>query len=422
MTATPQFFYPPDYRAIDPRVRTEHVRFHAEDGMPLLGTFHLPESGSPDVVALVMHPRGDFTRHYMAPHLALAGYAVFGCTTRHLHNDADALHERLLVDVAGAMRFLRGRGYRKIVMLGNSGGGSLFAYYLAEAKKSPAERATHAPSGDPVPLGTYEMPMPDAFVLVAAHPGEGRFLLERLDPSVVDENDPSAVEPRLDMYDERNGYVPMHRGASKYSADFLAEFRAAQVARCERIDRRCLEWCEESRYFRARMKSADSAEERSLATRRGLPRRYLVIYRTLADPRYLDPSLDPSNRPLGSVFSHGGRDPIAANYGEGLARTMSARGWLSTWSGLRSLARLDRNLPEVELPLLIVYPDADSEIYPSEQDAYLRAAASKDKSFVTVPFTDHYFFAYGKGLEMGDGRERMVRDAVLPWLRERLPV
>lgn len=421
MTQSPQHFYPPDYRAIDPRIRQEHVRFHAEDGMPLLGTFYLPPDSDPGVALLVMHPRGDFTRHYLAPHLALGGYAVFGCTTRHLHNDADALHERLLVDVAGAMRLLRARGYRTIVMVGNSGGGSLFSFYLAQAGKAPAERLTHAPSGDPVPLADYEMPMPDGFVLVAAHPGEGRFLLERLDPSVVDEADPSQVEPRLDMYDPRNGYVPMHLGPSRYSADFLAGFRAAQEARCERIDRRCLEWCEESRYFRARMKTADSSDERRLALRRGLPRRYLIIYRTLADPRYLDPTLDPSNRPLGSVFSHGGRDPVAANYGEGLARTMSARGWLSTWSGLRSNARLDRTLPEVSLPLLIVYPDADSEIYPSEQAAFLEAAASKDKALVTVPFVDHYFFAYGKGLELGDGRERMVRDTVLPWLRERYP-
>lgn len=427
MSTTPVYFYPPDYRELDERVRREMVRMHAEDGMPLTGTLYTPETGEPTTAVLVMHPRGDFSRHYMVPHLASAGYAVFGCTTRHLHNDADALHERLLIDVAAAMRWLKGRGFQKIVMIGNSGGGSLFSFYISEAKKAPADRLKQAPSGDLVPLADFDMPLPDAFILLAAHPGEGRFLLERLDPSVLDENDPSTVNPRLDMYDPRNGYVPMHKGPSKYSADFLAEFRAAQAARCERIDRRCLEWCEEARYWRGKIKDAMSgaqmsSDEKLMAQRRGLQRRYILTYRTLADPRYLDPTIDASARPLGSVFAHGGRDTVAANYGDGLARTMSARGWLSTWSGLQSNARLDKTLPSVEVPLLIVFPDSDTEIYPKEQDAFFQAAASKDKQFVTVPWVDHYFHAYGeKGLALGDGRARMARDTVLPWLRERFP-
>ena len=87
------------------------------------------------------------------------------------------------------------------------------------------------------------------------------------------------------------------------------------------------------------------APERTLLARRALQRRYMLIYRTLADPRALDPTLDPSERPLGSIFSFG-RDPLFGNYGEGLGRVMSARGWLSTWSGLSSNAALERTLPE----------------------------------------------------------------------------
>src|SRR5207245_1231735 len=78
---------------------------------------------------------------------------------------------------------------------------------------------------------------------------------------------------------------------------------------------------------------AEPAERPRLA-RYALQRRYLLVYRTLADPRYLDPTLDPSERPLGSIFSFG-RDPVVGNYGDGLARAMSARGWLSTWSAPR---------------------------------------------------------------------------------------
>src|SRR5438094_892352 len=136
-----------------------------------------------------------------------------------------------------------------------------------------AERLSRAPSGDRVPLGEVEMPMADGLVLLAAHLGEGVFLLDRLDPSVIDEASPTAVNPRLDMYDPRNGYRPMAEGPSRYAPDFVAEFRAAQRARCQGIDRQALGWCEEAAYFRAKLES-DGARmapaERALVTRLAL--------------------------------------------------------------------------------------------------------------------------------------------------------
>src|SRR5207247_3727863 len=127
-----------------------------------------------------------------------------------------------------------------VVLLGNSGGGSLFAFYLEQAGRMPAERLERAPSGDRAGLREADMPLADGLVLLAAHLGEGRFLLDRLDPSVVDEANPTAVDPRLDMYDPRNGYRPMADGPSRYAPDFLAAFRAAPRARCQRLDRPAL--------------------------------------------------------------------------------------------------------------------------------------------------------------------------------------
>ena len=340
-----------------------------------------------------MHPRGDFLRHYLAPLAAGAGYAFLAANSRTLGNDADALHERLCLDVGGALAWLRERGFARVVLVGNSGGGSLFALYLQQAALAPEARLAAAPSGDRVPLARFELPGADGLVLLAAHLGEGRFLLERLDPSVVDESHPTAADPRLDMYDPSNGYRPLDEGPSRYAPDFLAAFRAAQRARCERLDAQALAWCEEAAWFRARL--ADPAlrlseGERQLARRHALQRRYRVIYRTLADPRYLDPTLDPSERALGSIFSLG-QDPIVGNYGEGLARVMSARGWLSTWSGLRSRADLARTLPDVRVPTLVVHARGDQEIHPGEARAALAALAAADKALDEVPRADHYF-------------------------------
>ena len=423
---TARLRFPHEYVALDPAVRREIVDCFAADGLSTgAGILYLPPGKDPEVAVLAMHPRVGFFRHYLVPRLVGAGYAFLGAPTRSLNNDADALHERLLLDVAGNVAWLRERGFRRVVLLGNSGGGSLFAFYLAESGKPPAERLSRAPSGDRVPLGEVEMPMADGLVLLAAHLGEGVFLLDRLDPSVIDEASPTAVNPRLDMYDPRNGYRPMAEGPSRYAPDFLAEFRAAQRARCERIDRQALGWCEEAAYFRAKLKQ-DGARmapaERALVTRLALQRRYLLVYRTLADPRYLDPSLEPSPRPLGSIFSYG-RDPIAGNYGEGLGRVMSARGWLSTWSGLQSNAALERTLPEVRVPTLVIAALADTDIYPSECRRAFEASAARDKAYAELAGADHYLRPAGAdGAKLGDPKDRVADELILPWLGERWPV
>jgi alpha-beta hydrolase superfamily lysophospholipase len=417
------FRLPHEYRAIDASIRQETLHLAAADGAPLGARLYLPARGEPDTALLVMHPRGDFARHYLAPLAAGAGYALLGANSRYLGNDADALHERLCLDVAGAVGWLRDRGFAQVVLVGNSGGGSLFALYLQQASLAPAARPAAAPSGDRVPLSRFDLPAADGLVLLAAHLGEGRFLLERLDPSLVDESDPTAADPRLDMYDPRNGYRPLEEGPSRYPRDFVAEFRAAQRARCERLDAQALAWCEEAAWFRARLAGEGtrlSGAERAFALRRALQRRYRVIYRTLADPRYLDPTLDPSERLLGSIFSLG-QDPIKGNYGEGLARVMSARGWLSTWSGLRSRAELLRTLPDVRVPTLVVHARADQEIHPAEARAALAALAAEDKALAEVPRADHYFRPL-PGSEGDDPLARMWGEVLLPWLRERWPV
>jgi pimeloyl-ACP methyl ester carboxylesterase len=162
--------------------------------------------------------------------------------------------------------------------------------------------------------------------------------------------------------------------------------------------------------------------ERALVTRLALQRRYLLVYRTLADPRYLDPTLEPSPRPLGSIFSFG-RDPIAGNYGEGLGRVMSARGWLSTWSGLQSNAALEQTLPDVGVPTLVIAALADTDIFPSECRRSFEASAARDKQYAELEGADHYLRPAGaSGGKLADPKERVADQLILPWRRERWPV
>src|SRR5262249_41135154 len=115
--ATTRLQFPHCYASLDASVRRELVEHAATDGFPLTGILYRPARRDADTVVLAMHPRVDFSRHYLVPGLVGGGYAFMGATTRYLNHDADALHERLLLDVAGSIAFLRERGFRRVVLV-----------------------------------------------------------------------------------------------------------------------------------------------------------------------------------------------------------------------------------------------------------------------------------------------------------------
>jgi alpha-beta hydrolase superfamily lysophospholipase len=367
----------------------ESIRLVSPDGALVRGVLWTPPGGKPWKTAVILsHPRGDFSVHYACPLLAAAGYAVFGFGTRYQNNDTDCLHENCIVDVKTAYDEMQRRGAEAVVLLGNSGGGSLMA------------------------LATAELGIGDGWIGMAAHPGEGVFMLQVIDPSVADENDPFSTVPELDMYHPDNGWRPWPEPCS-YDPTWVQTYRAAQIARVARIDAIAKASIADAADAGGRLRGVDKTSEtvtwRELR-RRAVFTKYMTIYRTLADPAYLDLSIEPDERPMGSLFAF--PDPFDANYGRGgLARTMTARGWLSTWSGLSSHAKLADTMPQVTVPTILVHPTADTEIRIRQAKEIVANSGAADSTYVELQGAPHYL----------EGHRREALSIVADWLAKRFP-
>ena len=281
---------------------------------------------------VIMHPSSNFMGHYLLEPLADAGIAALGLNSRFLGNDSQLIMERVIQDLGAGVRWLKAEGYERVYLLGNSGGAALMSFYQAQAEKP---TLTQTPAGDKLEIAPGDLPAADGIILTAAHPGRSRLFSEWLDPSVIDERDPFSADPALDMFNPANG--------PPFDKSWLAHYRTCQRERNEKIER----WAR-----------AQLAYVRSLP--HGVRDMAFVIYRTGADPRHLDPSLDPNDRPAGSIWG----DPRQLNYGaNNIGRYTTLTSYLSQWAP-SSQADGPDNLARTKCPILSIEHSADASVVP----------------------------------------------------------
>jgi len=305
-------------------------------------------TSEPDTVLVFMHPIGGGAYLPMVNALARAGHHVIYAGSRYRGTDSNLIMEKVVEDLGKVISDAKDRlGYSKVVLAGWSGGGSLSLYYQQQA-----------------PL--RDMPPADGIMLLAAHISRHGTLTEWLDASILDESDPTRRDPELDLYNTTNPNQP------PYTAEFLQRYRQAQIDR----NRRITKWVKEKL---AELKSSGHGDEEFC----------FVVHGTMADPRWLDPAVDPNDREPGSCYL--GDPRIVNNSPIGLARFCSLRSWLSQWS--YDDARGDGVVcgRDVTVPTLVIGNLADDACTPSHTRRLFEAIGNPDKEMHEIPGANHYY-------------------------------
>ncbi len=330
----------------------------------LEGVLNMPRGRDSDTLVVMMHPTTSLQVLPVPRALAAAGLHVLCAGNRYFRNDTPLIMEKVAVDLGVYIRHAREVwGYRKVVLLGWSGGGPLALFYQSQAEK-PTVRMT--PAGDPADLVAAGLPPVDGIIFQAANISRARLLSQSIDPSIQDENDPSRRTVELDIYDPRNPNKP------PFTSDYVEFYRKAQLARLRRRTDRVKEVLESLR------KHGGKEQERGLLT-----------HRTMADLRYVDPAIDPNDRQPGVCVSG---DPESANSGPvGWARYSTLRSWLSQWAVDDANVNGAEAASSITVPLMVMENSADEACPASDLPQIFAAAGSSDKTHHLIKGARHYY-------------------------------
>ncbi|MND98333.1 Alpha/beta hydrolase family protein [compost metagenome] len=335
----------------------------AEGSVALEAHLLKPDAES-DTVVIMMHPIGGGAWLPLPAALAKQGVHVIYCNSRYRGIDNALIMEKCAVDLGACVRDAKERlGYKKVILGGWSGGGALSLFYQAEAENP---TVTQTPAGDPIDLTKANLIPADGIALLAAHLSRNLTLTEWIDPSVTDESRPFDRDPELNIYD------PTNPNQAPYSPEFIARYRDAQVAR----NRRITAW--------VKQQLADLKLQGLHNHERGF-----VVQGTMADPRFIDATLEPSDRRPNYCMLG---DPVVVNDGPvGLARFSTLRSWMSQWSyddsnadGLKCAAR-------ISVPMLVIENSADDACTPSHAARLMAAAVKAPQTHAVIKGANHYY-------------------------------
>ena len=305
-----------------------------------------------DTVLVFMHPIGGGAYLPMVNALARAGHHVIYANSRFRGTDSALIMEKVVVDLGEAIKDARDRlGYSTVVLAGWSGGGSLSLYYQQQA-------------------GSLGLIPADGIMLLAAHISRQGTLTEWLDASILDESDPARRDPALDLYNPDNPNQP------PYSPEFLERYRQAQIDR----NRRITKWVKDTLAEMEAQGPADKGSGEEFC---------FVVHGTMADPRWLDPTIDPNDRQPGTCYL--GDPRVVNNSPIGLARFCSLRSWLSQWSYDDARADGVACGPDIAVPTLVIGNLADDACTPSHTRRLFDAIGHPDKEMHEIAHANHYY-------------------------------
>ena len=344
----------------------ETYGFAGSQGLTVLeGQRFLPRDRPSDTVFLFMHPATTLNMLPMPAALASAGLHVMCCGSRYAKNDSALIMEKVVYDLGAYVRYAKENlGYRNVVLVGWSGGGSLSLFYQAQAE---TPTITETPAGDPFDLKDAALLPADGIIFIAAHLSRAETLTEWIDPSLRDETNPDLRKIDLDIYNVDCPNQP------PYTPEFVNAFRTEQVARNRRISTWVLEMLDKLR------RKNDGELERAF-----------IVHRTNCDVRWLDDKIDPNGRRPNWCFL--GDPRIANSAPAGLARYSSLRSWLSQWSYDHSNARGVKNAELIRFtPVLQIVNGADDAVPATHNPAIKAALATSDKEYVEIAGASHYY-------------------------------
>ena len=324
-----------------------------------------PINHSSDTLIVFMHPVGGGMYLPMVRELARQGHHVLWANSRYRGADYALIMEKVACDLGEAICDAKDRlGYSNIVLAGWSGGGSLMMWYQALAEAG--HGITDTAAGDSYTVDPVRLPAANSVMMLAAHVSRHRIFTEWIDPSITDETQPHLRDTQLNLYDPANPNQP------SYSAEFLEGFAHAQVARNRRI----------TAWVRGKLKEIRQSES-------PWSEFAFTVHGTMADPRWLDPNIEPSDRKPGSCYLG---DPKIVNDGPvGLARFCTLRSWLSQWSYDDARCDAIASGSKITVPVLVVGNSADDACTPSHTSRLFDAVNHDRKRLHIIKGATHYY-------------------------------